>query len=182
MLKFDQAQEVEFWLSASSVHTVIWSEEAKATWLKHSVLDRTSTEMTTILPAFVSLREQHYSDVWTLVDTHAGWERTTQDLVLHLKDKAFFSPVYVGAIIELTGQDEDPFVSKAHKAKFIRDLLRMHALRGSVGTLHGVITDMCRIILFQDLGSDRQSSHPAYQCRLHIFQRVDWRAIGLHGC
>ncbi len=48
--------------------------------------------------------------------------------------------------------NEAPFPTKHNKAKFIRDMLRIHVLRGEKAELYGVITDMCRVDVVRMLG------------------------------
>lgn len=148
--RFDSATMVEFWVNIEQNN--MWTAAGVNTW--NSFADRNSNNKETshILPAFQRLVNQHNSNNWVLVDTHSGWEKTTQDFILHLQDKESLSPAYVGAIIELTGQDEQAYPDRRHKAKFLRDLLRMHILRGSEGFLTGIVLDMHFAVCFKISG------------------------------
>ncbi len=74
---------------------------------------------------------------------------------MHLRDRPL-SAVSIGLVIELVGQDETGFPSRDHKAKFIRNLMRVHKKRGFLGHVFGVITDLSRIICFKLEGSARK--------------------------
>lgn len=140
---YDRAPIQEFWFPVSSQSTV-WTRRAMDTWNKLSPHNRSRAETSVVLPKFQSTRNGHSSKEWALIDTHNGWEGTTQDFLLCKKGHALTVHA-IGAVIELTGQNETPFPTKKHKAKFIRDLLRIHVLRGEKAELYGVITDMCRV-------------------------------------
>jgi hypothetical protein len=91
----------------------------------------------------------HNSTLWNITDTHIKYfEKLTQDCLMHLADRDL-SCTHTGLAIELVGQDEPDFPSKAHKSKFIRDLIRLHKKRGYVGCIYGVITDLSRITSFR---------------------------------
>ena len=50
------------------------------------------------------------------------------------------------------GQDEKPFPSKKHKAKFIRDCVRVHHRCGGDREVHGIISDLSRIVAVKLVG------------------------------
>lgn len=122
----------------------MWDNQAIDIWRELSPFDVKRAETGTILPKFQSIQNKHNSKEWVLTDTHTGWEGTTQDFLMYKKGHTLTVHA-VGAVIELTGQNEAPFPTKRHKAKFIRDLLRIHVLRGERVELYGVITDMSRV-------------------------------------
>lgn len=139
---YDHAPIQEFWFPLSE--KVVWKNSAMRVWSHLSPFDASRKENVTILPNFQSIQNKHSSEEWDLTDTHNGWEGTTQDFLMHKRGHALTVHA-VGAVIELTGQNEAPFPTKQHKAKFIHDLLRIHVLRGEKAELYGVITDMCRV-------------------------------------
>lgn len=139
----------EFWFPLSE--KAVWTSQAMDVWRELSPFDKSRGESGTILPKFQSIQKEHSSEEWVLADTHNGWEGTTQDFLMYKKGHALTVHA-VGAVIELTGQNESPFPTKQHKAKFIRDLLRIHVLRGEKAELYGVITDMCRVVVVRISG------------------------------
>lgn len=139
---YDHAPIQDFWFPVSQ--RKVWSSRAMDIWKELSPHDSSRGETGVVLPKFQSIRSSHSSKEWVLTDTHNGWEGTTQDFLLCKKGHALTVHA-IGAVIELTGQNEAPFPTKHHKAKFIRDLLRIHVLRGEKTELYGVITDMCRV-------------------------------------
>jgi hypothetical protein len=108
-------------------------------------------ETSTIHPTFKKVVDSITSDVWELNDTPNGWERTTQDFVLSMKGRVL-TPCNIGCLVELTGQGEAHYPDRGHKAKFVRDMLRMHVLRGGHGSLCGIITDMTRVVMMRISG------------------------------
>jgi hypothetical protein len=141
---FNNATIEEFWFPVSN--NSVWNRQACRIWNEMASFDANKTETIHILPAFQSLVNLHSSHEWILNDTHNGWESTTQDFLM-VKKEHVMTVHNVGVVIELTGQNESPFPNKRHKQKFIRDLLRIHVLRGEKSYLFGVITDMCRIVV-----------------------------------
>jgi hypothetical protein len=135
---FDAAQVCEFWLKPSE--ELAW----KAPWGEYAELNPAKKETGTIQPdwntKFVPALK---STVWQLSDTHTGWEKLTQDCLLHLRGRQ--AELTTGLVIELVGQDETGWPSKAHRGKFIRDLIRIFGRRGEA-VVHGVITDLARIV------------------------------------
>ena len=138
----DLAPIQEFWFPLSE--EAVWSNWAMDVWRELTPFNASRGETGTILPKFQSIQKRHSSKDWVLTDTHNGWEGTTHDFLMCKKGHALTVHA-VGAVIELTGQNEAPFPTKQHKAKFIRDLLRIHVLRREKAGLHGVITDMFRV-------------------------------------
>lgn len=139
---YDHAPIQEFWFPLSE--KAVWASRAMDVWRDLSPFDASRGETGTILPKFQSIQKRHSSKEWVLTDTHNGWEGTTQDFLMCKKGHALTVHA-VGSVIELVGQNEAPFPTKQHKAKFIRDLLRIHVLRGEKAELYGVITDKCRV-------------------------------------
>ena len=135
---FDRAAIVPFWLRPTGES--VWDE---APWEKHCMTDRSKIEskaggIQNIWNDNFILN--HTSSLWRFADTHKGFEKTTQDCLMHLADRPA-SPVSVGLVIELVGQNETGYPSKEHKAKFIRDMMRVHQRRGWAGHLFGALTD-----------------------------------------
>ena len=60
----------------------------------------------------------------------------------------------VAALFEWVGQDEAPFPTKKHKAKFVRDCARLYEKCGGHREVHGVISDLSRIIAVKFVGYD----------------------------
>jgi hypothetical protein len=52
----------------------------------------------------------------------------------------------IGALFEWVGQDESGFPSKKHQAKFLRDCMRVYLRCGRDREVHGVISDLSRIV------------------------------------
>jgi hypothetical protein len=88
------------------------------------------------------------ASTWKFHDTHGGWEGTTQDCLMYwAPDSGDLTFLRVGLVIELVGQNERPFPSQHHRAKFLRDLLRIYRKCGSRREVYGVVTDLSRIIV-----------------------------------
>lgn len=139
---YDHAPIQELWFPLSE--KTVWTSQAMDVWRELSPFSASRGETGAILPKFQCIQGGHSSEEWVLTDTHNGWEGTTQDFLMCKKGHALTVHA-IGAVIELTGQNETPFPNKRHKAKFVRDLLRIHVLRGEKAELYGVITDMCRV-------------------------------------
>ena len=104
---------------------------------------------------------------WKFFDTHSGYEKTTQDFLLCFvgigrgcADIIRFPAV--GLVLELMGQDATSCPDKTHKAKFIRDLVRIIKLRGECFPLYGIITDLARITVIKVIGM--KGLFPNMQC------------------
>lgn len=80
-----------------------------------------------------------------MVDTSTGWQKTTPEATLFLKHRSQVE-LTAAAIFEWVGQDESPFPSKRHKAKFVRDCMRLYLRCLRNHEVHGVITDLSRIV------------------------------------
>jgi len=147
---FDRATIVTDWLpTRASIHT--WSPASQSSWNLLRSRDPKLHETSTIHPTFKKIVDSITSEVWEFNDTHNGWERTTQDFVLSMKGRVL-TPCNIGCLVELTGQSEAHYPDIGHKAKFVRDMLRMHALRGGHGSLCGIITDMTRVVMMRISG------------------------------
>lgn len=149
-LMFDRATVVEDWLPARAI-TTVWSDAAQAKWDALRQRSPGVQETTGVHPAFKKIAELVNCAVWEFRDTHNGWQHTTQDFVLNMKGRVL-TPCNIGCLVELTGQAEGHYPDRSHKAKFVRDLLRMHVLRGAHGSLCGVITDMTRSVVLRISG------------------------------
>jgi hypothetical protein len=138
---FDAAGVCEFWLEPSE------ELEWKAPWIEYAEVDQAKKETGVIQPHWnKKFIPSLASPVWQLSDTHTGWEKLTQDCLLHLRGRK--SELTVGLVIELVGQDETGWPNKGHRGKFVRDLIRVFRRRGDAA-VHGVITDLARIVAIQ---------------------------------
>lgn len=147
---YDHAPIQDFWFPVSEKD--MWANQAPYIWNELFPFNASRGETSVVLPKFQTIRTSHSCKEWSLIDTHSGWEGTTQDFLMC--KKGHVQTVHaIGAVIELTGQNEEPFPSKHHKAKLIRNLLRIHVLRGEKAELYGVITDLCRIVVVRLSGS-----------------------------
>ena len=81
----------------------------------------------------------------------------TQDCTLFLKDRSEVHTT-VAAIFEWVGQDESPFPSKRHKAEFVRDCVRLYEKCGGHREVHGVISDLSRIVAVRFIGYDGEGN------------------------
>jgi hypothetical protein len=144
----DSAPVKDFWLKGD-INTT-WA----APWEDYPNLDATRKETTKIQPVwnedFISTFPR---DKWQLSDTHTGWNKLTQDCLMHATDQ--LSELAVGVVIELVGQDETGWPSKAHRGKFVRDLIRVYHRRGGI-PVQGVITDLARVmaVKLEGIGED----------------------------
>jgi hypothetical protein len=66
--------------------------------------------------------------------------------------------VSVAALFEWVGQDEAGFPSKRHKAKFMRDCIRLWKRCGGKREVHGAISDLSRIVAVRFQGLDDAGS------------------------
>ena len=69
----------------------------------------------------------------------------TQDVTLFLKNRLRVELTVV-AIFEWVCQDESPFPSKKHKAKFVQDCMQLYLRSGHCREVHSVITDLSRAV------------------------------------
>ena len=147
---YDQAKVCPFWLPDAPKNAK-WD----APWADYTVTDPTRTEKTTIQPAFSDkfIPKFPSTSPYVLVDTHSSWNRLTQDATLFMRGKAQVE-LTAAAIFELVGQDETGFPSKKHKSKFLRDCMRLYLRCGSDREVHGVITDLSRVVAVKLMGLD----------------------------
>lgn len=147
---FASAPVVDFWLANASEEQA-WG--VTEDWKKYNVRDANVGETAHIQPMFskggILFDNFPSTSAWKLEDTHATcFLGLTHDVALSLKQYAG-SAMSIGAVIELTGQAEavKDYPSPEHKAKFIRDLLRVRSKCGGGGRIvHGCITDLSRIL------------------------------------
>lgn len=142
---FDQATPVN--LSAIIPEKVV-DIEWESSWENYSEQNIGRTEsgaegVQTVWNSFISNGE---IGPWTFTDTHNGWQKLTQDCVMHLKGGPLCE-MNIGLLIELVGQNEPGWPSKDHKAKFVRDLVRLY--RRVTRPVYGVVLDLCRILCFR---------------------------------
>src|SRR5690606_11806975 len=105
-----------------------WSPASQISWDLLRERGTTLQETSTIHTAFKQITEGVTSEMWEFNDILGGWEGTTQNFVLRMKGRVL-TPCNIGCLVELTGQDDDAdYLNRSHKAKFIRDLLRLHVL------------------------------------------------------
>ena len=140
---YDSGKIVDFWLSPQECDVNLWPGE----WEKYEITDSSRKEGKTIQPAINSMFQPNFpeSSLFEMVNTSNGWNRMTQDATLFLKGHSRVE-LSIGAIFEWVGQDESPFPSKRHKAKFIRDCMRLYSRCGHRREVQGVITDLSRIV------------------------------------
>lgn len=152
---FEQAPTNPLWLPPlDSTKNNAWD----APWSDYAVTDTSRTETSHIQPEFnlKIMPKFPNGSPYQIFDTHNGWNRLTQDTTLFLRDRARVE-LTVAAIIELVGQDELGFPSKKHKAKFLRDCMRIYRRCGSNREVHGVITDLSRCVAVKMTGLDDSS-------------------------
>ena len=77
----------------------------------------------------------------------------TQDATLFLRDRSEVHSTAV-ALFEWVGQDEAPFPSRKHTAKFVRTCARLFEKCGGHREVHGVISDLARIVAVEFVGYD----------------------------
>ena len=141
---YDDGEVVDFWLSPLANNTnVVWSGE----WENYETTDSSKKEKSIIQPAINTEFQPNFpsSSRFEMANTSTGWNRMTQDATLFLKGRARVE-LTVAAIFEWVGQDESPFPSKRHKAKFVRDCMRLYSRCGRLRQVHGVISDLSRLV------------------------------------
>ena len=156
---FEDADVASFWLTSNADNeNNIQLDWTAAPWAEYSVADPTRTESSCILPIFNDefISEFPSASPYEIVDTHNGWNGLTQDATLFLRNRGRVE-LTAAAIIELVGQNETGFSSKSHKAKFLRDCMRLYVRCGSEREVHGVITDLSRIVAVKLTGMDEMS-------------------------
>ena len=122
------------------------------------MLDTTRTEAKVIQDAMDKLQESFpEASPYIMKKTCNGWEKMTQDATLFLKNRSQVHTT-VAALFEWVGQDESPFPSKRHKAKFVRNCARLYEKCGGHREVHGVISDLSRIVAVRFLGYDGSGS------------------------
>ncbi len=138
---YDEGKVVDFWLSPHN--TNVWPGE----WENYETTDSSKKETSTIQPAINTQFQPNFpsSSRFEMVNTSKGWHKMTQDATLFLKGHSRVE-LTVAAIFEWVGQDESPFPSKRHKAKFVRDCMRLYSRCGRNRQVHGVISDLSRVV------------------------------------
>jgi hypothetical protein len=141
---YDNATVDPSFVQSLQEHDLAGKVEWDAPWLEFATTDAKNTETKILQPVW----NEHFllslqGRLWQLKDTHTGHQKLTQDCIMHLADRPW-SELSSGLLIELVGQDETGWPSKAHKEKFVRDLSRLSARRGR-SVAYGVITDLSRI-------------------------------------
>jgi len=140
---YDDGKVVDFWLSPLANNTNVWPGE----WENYDTTDSSKKEKSTIQPAINTEFQPNFpsSSRFEMANTSKGWNKMTQDATLFLKGRARVE-LTVAAIFEWVGQDESPFPSKRHKAKFVRDCMRLYSRCGRRRQVHGVISDLSRVV------------------------------------
>ena len=141
---FERAQIVPFWLPPlSKQNQNIWG----GPWEVYEGTDEANQEVSAIQPAIDQSFAPDFpaSSKFELKDTHSGWNQMTQDATLFLRDGPNVD-LSICALFEWVGQDERGFPSKKHKAKFLRDCLRVYLRCGKDREVHGAISDLSRIV------------------------------------
>lgn len=139
------------WLNPATA--VSWKA---AEWKEFSkTRDISKTEVNHIQPGFTNIAGKLVSDIWTLLDTHSSFNGMTQDYTMHLKGMPP-SAMSIALLIELVGQKEEgsavfgaEFPSAKHMSKLWRDMYRILKRSHFGRCVHGVITDLFRIICFR---------------------------------
>jgi hypothetical protein len=151
---FDQAEIVDFWLD--NKENTRWG--AQKYWEQYRDRDPNVKELDHIQPLFeakgILFQKFPKSSPWEFVDTHKTQSLGfTQDATLYLKGQAG-SALAIGALFEFTGQQEavKGYPSRDHKAKFVRDLLRVRSKAGNKREVHGCITDLSRLVAVKLVG------------------------------
>eukprot|EP00522_Entomoneis_paludosa_P014970 CAMPEP_0172455620 /NCGR_PEP_ID=MMETSP1065-20121228/12160_1 /TAXON_ID=265537 /ORGANISM="Amphiprora paludosa, Strain CCMP125" /LENGTH=561 /DNA_ID=CAMNT_0013208087 /DNA_START=51 /DNA_END=1736 /DNA_ORIENTATION=- len=145
---FNDAEVVDFWLPELNDGQV-WP----GPWQQYQNTDPQRTELTSIQPVV----DRHFqvsfpqASAFTFADTHTGWNGLTHDATLFLRDGPNVE-LRIAAIFEWVGQDETGWPSKQHKAKFLRDCLRIYLRCGKNREVHGVITDLSRLVAVKVVG------------------------------
>ena len=141
---YDDGKVVDFWLSPLANNTNnVWPGE----WENYETTDSSKKEKTTIQPAINTKFQPNFpsSSRFEMANISSGWNKMTQDATLFLKARARVE-LTAAAIFEWVGQDESPFPSKRHKAKFVRDCMRLYSRCGGRRQVHGVISDLSRVV------------------------------------
>jgi hypothetical protein len=109
--------------------------------------DEANREVSAIQPAFNQSFAPNFpaSSAFELMDTHSGWNCLTQDATLFLRGRPNVE-LNICALFEWVGQDESEFPSKKHQAKFLRNCMRVYLRCGRDREVHGVISDLSRIV------------------------------------
>jgi hypothetical protein len=141
---FERAQIVPIWLPPLSTQNQnIWA----GPWEAYEITDEANREGSAIQPAIHQSFAPNFpaSSAFEFKDTHSGWNHLTQDATLFLRDRPNVE-LSIGALFEWVGQDESGFPSKKHQAKFLRDCMRLYLRCGRDREVHGVISDLSRIV------------------------------------
>jgi hypothetical protein len=143
---FDNAQIVTFWLPDCDT---LW----EGPWGDFAISDDAKNERDFIQPAIIHQFAPEFptSSPYCLEDTHKGRDHMTMDAVLLLKDVPPVS-CHIAAIFEWVGQNEKGWPSKPHKAKFIRDCIRLSKACGGDRVINGAVSDLSRIVAVRYLG------------------------------
>lgn len=119
---------------------------------------RTQAKVIDIQDAMDKLQESFpEASPCTMKKTCNGREKMTQDATLFLKNRSQVHTT-VAALFQWVGQDESPFPSYRHKAKFVRDCARLYEKCGGHREVHGVISDLSRIMAVRFTGYDGSGS------------------------
>eukprot|EP00978_Attheya_sp_CCMP212_P007981 scaffold18569_cov42-Attheya_sp.AAC.2 len=152
---YDKAETVpEVWLPKSP-QNVSWT----GNWHFYSTTDAQKKETAVIQPAINNELEPNFplASPYVMKNTSSGWQTLTQDATLFLKDCCEVE-LTAAAIFEWVGQDESPFPSKKHEGKFIRDCMRLNSRCGGDREVHGIITDLSRIVVLKLVGTNDDGS------------------------
>jgi hypothetical protein len=152
---YDSAQTVpEVWLPEAPSNNS-WIGD----WDKYTTTDSQKSERNVIQPAINTSFEPNFppSSPYVMKNTSNGWQTLTQDATLFLKDRGQVE-LTAAAIFEWVGQDESPFPSKNHKGKFIRDCMRLYSRCGGEREVHGIISDLSRIVVLKMCGVNTDGS------------------------
>mmetsp|Transcript_9736 Transcript_9736/g.26985 ORF Transcript_9736/g.26985 Transcript_9736/m.26985 type:complete len:614 (-) Transcript_9736:524-2365(-) len=139
---FDDGIVVDFWLPPLPSDKQ-WPGE----WDTYKTTHPSRKERDVIQPAINTVFQPQFplSSHFVMVNTSGSWQKMTQDATLFLKNRSKVE-LTAAAIFKWVGQDESPFPSKKHKAKFVRDCMRLYSRCGHCRQVHGVITDLSRIV------------------------------------
>jgi hypothetical protein len=154
---FNGAEIVQFWLpDLPKGHQTQWT----GSWKTYEKTNPENQETKTIQPAIEKFKFASESP-YVIKHTNKGWERMTPDAMLFVKGRSEV-PMSIAALFEWVGQDEKGWPSKAHKAKFVRDCIRLWRRCGGQRVVHGVISDLSRAIAVRFTGLS-QSQLPLLQ-------------------
>jgi hypothetical protein len=149
---FEQAPVVDFWLPDAG-EGVEWD----GPWSEFEQCKPDRKETKTIQPAIETAFTFPPSSPYAILHTHKGWNKMTPDAMLFVRDAPQVE-VSVAALFEWVGQDEAGFPSKRHKAKFMRDCIRLWKRCGGKREVHGAISDLSRIVAVRFQGLDDAGS------------------------